>query len=179
MDQGRYNLVTPTINDGGVEDLQLTARGGLRVATTDAAGNPIDSDNMANDAVGTSQRGLIVGAFNRVYNGAAWDRLRTAFVFKSLAPAAIGAEATIWTPAAGKKFRFMGFIFSSDAAVSVILKDNTAGTTIFRIPALLVGTPLVYAPGGNGILSAAANNVLTATGSGAANLQGTVFGTEE
>jgi len=116
-----------------------------------------------------------------LFNGATMDRTRVPVVFKTLNAVAIGSEATIWTPAGGKKFRVMGGIVSVGvAAGNVLLKDNTAGTTIFIIPKAPLDTPIVLPANiANGILSAAANNVLTATGVATATLSGTIFGTEE
>lgn len=117
--------------------------------------------------------------FDGNVNGAS-AAVRTPFVFKPFAPTAVGAEVTIWTPAAGKKFRLMGYYFASDAAIRLTLRDNTAGTIILELPNLginfLHSTPMGF---GNGKLSAAVNNVLTVTGSGVGNLNGYVYGTEE
>lgn len=100
-------------------------------------------------------------------------------VFKNLNAVTITSETTIWTPAAGKKFRLMGFVLTQGTATgNVTLKDNTAGTTILIIPATTLGQPLSMALG-NGILSAAANNVLTATGVSTETISGFVYGTEE
>jgi len=107
--------------------------------------------------------------------------LRTPNIFKIIAAAVINPEATIWTPAAGKKFRFMGIYFAEGVLTGAItIRDGTGGTIIFRLPAIVVNTPTLLLLPGNGILSAAANNPLTATGAGAGEtLDGTVFGTEE
>ena len=119
------------------------------------------------------------GAFH--YNGTNADRVRTPSIFKDVATIAIGTIATVWTPAGGKKFRLMGGIISVTAAVNILFEDNAAGAGNFvvRIPTMLVGTPFQFTLGGNGFLSAVANNVLKATSSAAANLVGTLFGTEE
>lgn len=123
---------------------------------------------------------LNVRSFALEFNGSTWDRRRTPNVFKTLSTVAIGAEATIWTPAAGKKFRLMGFQFGEGVATGAIaLKDNTAGTTIYIVPANTVGAVVNSPNMGNGILSNAANNVLTATGVATETLTGMVFGTEE
>lgn len=117
-----------------------------------------------------------------LYNPASglYEQARTPTIVKLLAGVAVGSEATIWTPAAGKKFRLMGFQLAQGTATgAVILKDNTAGTSIYEIPQATVGVPISSPPLGNGILSAAANNVLTATGVATETLTGVVYGTEE
>ena len=107
--------------------------------------------------------------------------MRTPAVFKPLAAVAIATEVTIWTPAANKKFRLMGGRVASSVVGNVTLRDNTAGTIIAVVPCGVAGVayPIFGPNAGNGILSAAANNVLTATGPALATLSGTVFGTEE
>lgn len=107
------------------------------------------------------------------------DRMRTPNVFKNLSAVVITNETTIWTPASGKKFRIMGVVLDQGVASGVVtLRDNTAGSTILLLPAEPVGTN-TYFTIGNGILSAAANNVLTAQGVATETLTGFVFGTEE
>lgn len=119
-------------------------------------------------------------SYNAVLNGVSWDRVRTPLVFKPLTAVSIATEATIWSPAAGTKFRIMGFLLTSGVVGgNVILKDNTAGTTILVIPFGAAAVPIFSSDMGNGILSATANNVLTATGTATQTLSGYVFGTEE
>lgn len=114
------------------------------------------------------------------WNGASQDSARTPVIYKQLSAVAVGSEITIWTPAAGKKFRLMGYTFTQGVATGAIaLKDNTAGTTIFTVPQNTLGAAFNSPNMGNGILSAAANNVLTATGVATETLTGTVYGTEE
>ncbi len=103
--------------------------------------------------------------------------LRTPAVFKPQNAVAIAAEATIWTPAGGKKFRLMGYHLTSSVTGNILLRDNTAGTIIDVIPA--TAGQCVVVDLHNGILSAAANNVLTATGPALSTLSGEVDGTEE
>ena len=97
------------------------------------------------------------------------------------AAAAIGSgEVTLWTPASGKKFRLMGFLISQGVITgAVTLRDNTAGATILVIPPGTAGAVISGNGMGNGILSASANNVLTAQGVATETLSGYVFGTEE
>lgn len=131
-----------------------------------------DAQSLQGDALQAAQQ--------LVFNGATWDRLRAPNVFKNLSAVVITSETTIWTPAAGKKFRLMGFCLTQGVATgAVVLKDNTAGTTILIIPPQTIAVAFASPPMGNGILSAAANNVLTATGASTETLTGFVFGTEE
>lgn len=114
-----------------------------------------------------------------LFNGVNWDRQRTPKIFIPLNAVSIAAEATLWTPAAGKKFRLMGFsLASGTVGGGITLKDNTAGTTILIVPTATVAVA-VNGNLGNGILSAAANNVLTGTGIATETVTGYLFGTEE
>jgi hypothetical protein len=105
---------------------------------------------------------------------------RTPAVFKPFSAVLITAETTIWTPAAGKKFRLMGYAITQGVVTGAItIKGNTAGATILVIPQHTIGVVQISPAIGNGILSAAANNVLTATGVATETITGYVFGTEE
>jgi hypothetical protein len=147
----------------------------LMIATGTNAYRPIASGNQLNDANAmTNYPGFAL----MLYGGAAWQQGRTPTIFKVINVLAVGAEATIWTPGAGKKFRLMGFALGASAAGTLVLRDNTAGT-IIAAQLMAAGGPGPCVLLGNGILSAAANNVLTATLSVAGNLSGIVFGTEE
>lgn len=132
------------------------------------------ADAAANPTVG----GL--GSYLIVWNGATWDRLRTPATRKDHSATAIGSIVTVWTPASGKKVRLMGGCISVSAAANVLFEDNSAGAGnfVFRTPKLAADTPFNFDLG-NGVLLAAANNVLKATSSAAANLTGTLYGTEE
>ena len=114
------------------------------------------------------------------WTGVTTVAVRTPAVFKPLSAVVITSETTIWTPAAGKKFRLMGYAITSGVVAGAItLRDNTAGTTILVIPPNTIGV-MQYSPAfGNGILSAAANNVLTAQGTATETITGYLFGTEE
>lgn len=114
-----------------------------------------------------------------LYNGATWDRLRHANVFKPIALSAGTAETAIWTPTSGKKFRVMGFILTPGAASTLTFKDNTGGTTILAARGTTDQPIYLSPPSSNGILSSAANNVLTVTRGTSCTLDGVVFGTEE
>ena len=98
--------------------------------------------------------------------------------FKTLKAVAVGSIATAWTPASGKKVRLMGGCISLSVAASVLFEDNSVGTDVYQSPALLALTPYNFDLG-DGVLSAAANNVLKATSSAAATITGTLYGREE
>lgn len=100
-------------------------------------------------------------------------------VYKVVNGVTITSEQTIWTPAAGKKFRLMGMWFGiTTLAGPVLFKDNTGGTNIAIIP-LGTTSSVPFEFGDRGILSAAANNVLSVIGPTGAVLSGMVWGREE
>lgn len=118
--------------------------------------------------------------FDYIWNGASWDRYRSPNTYKNVSAVVVTSETTVWTPAAGKKFRLIGYCIAQGvAAGAVILKDNTAGTTILIIPQNTLAASQCGTLGTNGILSAAANNVLTATGVSTETITGYFYGTEE
>ena len=97
-------------------------------------------------------------------------------VFKTVDAVSIASDATIWTPASGKKFRLMGALLSVIGAVgNVTLKDGSTG--IFMLPNVTLAAPLLLDLG-DGILSTAVNNVLKAGGAALQVLNGTVWGIE-
>ena len=132
---------------------------------------PIDADSG-------SQTGIYVNARLMALTGVDFTRLRTPVVFKPFNGTAINPAAAIWTPAAGKRFRLMGYHLVSSVAGNIQLKDGAGGTLIAVAPSA-AGGPGMLVQLGNGILSAAINNVLEALGPAAATLSGIVFGTEE
>ncbi len=114
------------------------------------------------------------------FNGTSWDKVRISNISKDVSAVTVTTITTLWTPGSGKKFRLMGGTLSCSTAVSILFEDNTAGATIFRTPKLLVDTPYTFeVRGGQGFLSAVANNVLKATSSGAGVITGTLWGLEE
>jgi hypothetical protein len=140
----------------------------------------------------TQAQSQAVAAFNFGWNGNTFDRARVANVFKTVQVSAAG-DTTLWTPAAGKKFRLMGLAYTNTmanggagvVAVTALVKDNADAFLTFTF-----GTPVGIAtnlPGntillGNGKLSSAANNSLVINLSAAAAagiLAVNVWGTEE
>lgn len=111
------------------------------------------------------------------HNGTTLDMLRIPTIFAPLSAVDVASEATIYDPTASKKFRLLGFDLAGDVAGEYILRDNTAGTVIYRTY-LAANSPKVVSLG-NGILSAAVNNLLTGDGPAASHLTGTLYLTEE
>jgi hypothetical protein len=134
------------------------------------------SDTLANPTTGE------VLAFGMAWDGALWRRVRTASVFRQFAATAIvaGTGLVVWTPAAGKRFRLMGWLLSTNTVADLILCDNAVGAPFARTGPQQINTGVASPPNmGNGFLSAAANNVLRLDVSVAATVGGMVFGTEE
>jgi hypothetical protein len=120
------------------------------------------------------------GGYQSQFNGQALSAVRTPTVVANLNAVGIAAETTIWTPAAGRRFRLMGYQLTSGVVGgNVLLKDNTAGTTKLILPFGAAAQTLFGPPMGNGILSIAPGNVLTATGAATQTLSGYLLGTEE
>lgn len=108
---------------------------------------------------------------------------RVANVIKNVPGTTItaGTPVSVWTPAAGKKFRILGYHLGTSVAASVIFKDGTSGAApeAFRTAIQAANGAPPSPPLGNGYLSSAANNQLwldvTATGA----VHGFVVGVEE
>lgn len=125
---------------------------------------------------------IVDGAGNKsnVFNGQTLSAARSPSVFKNINAVSIATETTIWTPASGRRFRLMGYILESGTiGGNVLLKDNTGGSTIAIVPFGAANGVITTPPWGNGILSGAVNNVLTATGVATQTLSGMVWGCEE
>jgi len=140
----------------------------VRVAGSDGT----NTRDIATDAGGHQQ--VVTGA---VTDGAGtYTTLRTPNVFKTAAASASGNTA-LWTPTSGKKFRLMRLIVTVPANVSlaagavftISFQDATTAMPLafdIYVPTTAVTTTagVAFSSGwidlGNGLLSAAANNVL-------------------
>lgn len=168
-------LAMPNVNG------YVTAGSGL----VTSLGDPLSTNTARvftpGDGTG-NQGGLLVWGQQELYDGTSWRYQRTPFVFKVAQANAVAnnTPTAIWTPAAGKKFRLMGFALSISASSTgrVTLLD---GATVIWQSFMGANTTLSPSGLGNGILSAAANNVLNYAGqTGAAtDFAGVAWGTEE
>ena len=149
--------------------------------TPAAAGHAVGT-HVSGDTLGASDLVVLAGVYNPTTGDVEPLTLNAGepTTFKSLAAVVITSETTIWTPAAGKKFRLMGFVITQGVVTGdITLKDDTAGTTILVIPATPEGQPLAVSLGRVGLLSSTADHVLTATGVSTETISGFVYGTEE
>ncbi len=107
-----------------------------------------------------------------------------AYVFKPIKAVAItaGTPAPVWTPAAGKRFRLLGFCVNPTVAASILFEDATGGTNEFLRFPLTAAVSTAQVPvnlGQYGYLSTTANNALFLDVTATATVSGYVYGTEE
>ena len=112
--------------------------------------------------------------------GRSWTPALAPTKFVKLASTAVGSIATVWTPASGKRILLLGGLVTASAAISVLFEDNAAAADnfVFQLPTLVAGTPTPFSLGPFGFTLSAVDRVLKATGSGAGNLIGTLWGQE-
>jgi hypothetical protein len=184
------NPTAPTEGSGLTVDLISDTAGAARLKLSVGSNTIAGATNVGGyQGVATHQVGstftnghptVLAGVDDGTGHVAAMTKPRTPTKFVTLSAVDISSEATVWAPASGKKFRLLGYVITQGTLTgNVTLKDNTAGTTILVIPAHTVGIAQVSPPLGDGILSAAANNVLTATGVNTETISGYIFGVEE
>lgn len=116
----------------------------------------------------TSTGNLLAVAQNFAWNGASYDRVRVANVFKNTVQTATG-PTTIWTPAGGKRIRLMGFTLSISGTLAAL---GTLTIQLLDVAAVIdthfatvnSATPLgdtqIGVDLGQGQLLAAANDIL-------------------
>jgi len=141
----------------------------------DGTGTPITAQNPGDNITVFANSGQVTN-FPELYVGnSRYDRQRVPNIFRTITVAAAG-DTALWTPAAGKKFRLMGYqmmvtaeaIAAAAAHLEILLCDAAValgiGASVFVPLAAIAGGGDVYVgPAvqlGNGPLSALANNVL-------------------
>src|SRR5260221_427983 len=106
------------------------------------------------------------------------------YVFKPIKAVAITAASpvAVWTPAAGKRFRLLGFCLVPTVAASILFEDATGGTNEFLRFPLTAAVPTAQVPvslGTYGYLSLVVGNALFLDVTATATISGYVYGTEE
>ena len=98
--------------------------------------------------------------------------------FVPISALSIATEATLWTPASGKKWQLLGGLLSNTGATAnITLKDGVSGSTVFTLPNSLLGTVFQFSiPGGK--TSGAIDTPLRALGTTLQVLNGTIWGRE-
>jgi hypothetical protein len=188
---GTVGNAAPTYAAGDNDALSLTTGGALRVATAGTATtpdgvtvvSPINSTAANSNPIAT---GIWVST-NNPASGTGFVAQRTPAIFKTASvPATASGNTAVWTPTSGKKFRLMRFQITAQglsATAATILtisfQDATTAINIGTYDVLLpaaanlqagITTVSAWVDLGNGVLSAAANNVLNA------NISATVTG---
>jgi hypothetical protein len=147
---------------GGNSRFQLSGSNVINIPDTDN----VTSNNMTNMRMSSY-----------AFTGTGWDRVRGSKINKSAElTMTAGVAQSAWTPAAGKKFRLLGFILTIDTTDRVVIRDGT--TSIIPLK-LVANTPVAITLPLNGILSNAANNTLQIITDLANTIRITAIGTEE
>lgn len=180
---GRAGQLIAGIGDASTTNaLKIDSNGSLQALLEGANGSALLpnaaalADALANPT--TTQ----IAALGFGFDGATWNRIRRAKVFKEVKAVAVtaGTPVGIWTPAGGKKFRLQGFLLSLSVAGFVIFEDTTgAGNEFWRTCAMAAGIGVPAPELDDGFLSAAANNQLFLDVSASGTLNGFVWGNEE
>lgn len=90
-----------------------------------------------------------------------------------------GTPQNLHTPASGKKFRVHGYSLASSAAAGVLLKEGAGNTLVLRCPTTAINTPATCEDLGEGVLSAAADNILKVDATATGTITGWVAVSEE
>lgn len=180
------------VDPAGNSPIEARAAVVIRDATTPGTTANVIAPSVADLGV-ASFRALEVYSAQVVYNNVTpgWEAQRTPTIFKNVASA---SDFNVWDPAAGKKFRLMGFTIrgvapslGAAAVNSVALVDNATDIFTFwffcntAIATARDFSVTVNLPG-NGYLSIAADNILNAnigTGLTAGYIEVNAWGTEE
>jgi hypothetical protein len=110
MSMAQYNLVPPTIADGKISELQVTAKGTLLVTIADGTNglNVITVSSSAGDAISNAFSRLWAYTNGFLWNGATWDKESKATTTARLLSAAASTNATSVKASAGNVFNIVG-----------------------------------------------------------------------
>jgi len=183
----RFNSTVPTVDDGDNVYFNVDSSGRLRIsgpAAHDAAAvaNPVRIAGVYRTTLPAVASGDIVDLLAHL-DGRLITRAHVGeLVIKMVTAVAIvtGTPATIWTPAAGKKVRMLGWTLSASAAARLQFEDSAAAGTVIAQSALLATAGISNMEKfGEGLALAAANNLLKLNVSANSTVSGMVFGVEE
>jgi hypothetical protein len=153
-----------------INGLLRASIGSASSVTSDGQGAPTTVTDSAAVA-----RSLSIAPF--LFNGATWDRQRTPAIFTPLSALNTNAEITAWAATASKKHRLMGFDLAGDIAGEYIIREDTAGTVLYRTY-LAANVPKTVDLR-NGILASTVNKPTTITGPASSHVTGTLWGIDE
>ncbi len=135
---GKYNLTTPTYADGQRGDLQVDAKGNLRVAIT--VGTTAFSGAGSADGQAFSQ-GFGVLAQGSVFNGATWDRAKKPNTTTRIPSAAATTNATSAKASAGDLFHVEAMNTTASVKFLKIYNKASAPTVGTDTPVLTIALP--------------------------------------
>jgi hypothetical protein len=159
--------------------LKTDQAGNLGIAGQTSYSDGATSTPIGISVVGGAALARPMAVAPELFDGVGLYRQRTPLQFKNLPAVAVtaGTPNAAWTPAAGKKFRLMGWMLSLSVAGSVVFKDG--GVEFMRTCLMPAGDGKPSPPMANGYLSSAANNVLGVDVSATGAVSGFCYGLEE
>lgn len=200
LDSGTFktsSYAKGTANGDTPLTLESAANPNLRVSLWSGSSGASISAGADGQAAAT---GVVSLARCQFWNGASWDRVRIATIFKTVAitSASGSGDIAVWTPTSGKKFRLLSYQIeiTGDATLAVAgvntlaFRDATTPINITHsvyIPSVALNafaSNTIQNPAGlgNGVLSSTINNVLNlnvGTALVAGTIRVNVCGTEE
>lgn len=148
MSIGQYNLVPPTITDGKIGELQLTAKGSLLVTIADGTNgsNVTTVSSSASDAISNAFSRLWAYTNGFLWNGSTWDKEGKAISTARLLSAAGTTNATSVKASAGNVFKIVGVQVNAAARYLKLYNKASAPTVgtdtpiwTFYLPPTAVG----------------------------------------
>jgi hypothetical protein len=144
---GQYNATAPTITSGQNAELQLGARGALKIQITDAdSTNQVASGSLPADALAASTVGMYVNSRSLVFNGSTFDREVKPNLTARLLSAAASTNATSVKASAGNLHKIVGTQVNAAARYLKLYNKASAPTVgtdtpvwTFYLPPTAVG----------------------------------------
>lgn len=135
---GKYNATQPTFTDGQRGDIQIGARGSLRVELYGAGSTTaVSTGGGTGDAVG-SLNWLQTHTYNLVFNGSTWDRVKKPSATSRILTSAATTNATVVKASAGDVFRIRGTNTNAAARYLKLYNLAVAPTVGTSTPAITI-----------------------------------------